>query len=85
MTITVLTPDKKLFEGTGTSVSAPGVEGRFQILRNHAPLVSALGTGGVVIERADGKRISFDIERGFAEVHRNEVNLLVQGTSNYRE
>ena len=81
MTITVLSPEKELYKGAVTSVTVPGVEGEFQILRNHAPLVSALQEGGVVIRRADDATVTMNIKRGFVEVLHNEVSLLVQGPS----
>ena len=81
MTITVLSPEKELYKGTITSVTLPGVEGEFQILRNHAPLVSALKEGGVTIRRADDKTVTMKIGRGFVEVLHNEVSLLVQGAT----
>jgi len=85
MNISVLTPEKELYSGSINSISVPGVEGKFQVLRNHAPIVSALAEGGVTIKRADGKFITFNIERGFIEVLNNKVALLVQGAKNYRD
>ena len=79
MTITVLSPEKELYKGAITSVTLPGVEGEFQILRNHAPMVSALTEGGVTIRRADSATVTMQIDRGFVEVLHNEVSLLVQG------
>lgn len=81
MMITVLSPEKELYKGAVTSVTLPGVEGEFQILRNHSPLVSALREGGVVIRRADDATVTLNIERGFVEVLHNEVSLLVQGAT----
>lgn len=83
MNISVLAPDKEIFKGAILSVSVPGVEGKFQILKDHAPIVSALQEGSVMIRRADGHMITFTIQRGFIEVLNNEVSLLVQGTKNY--
>ena len=85
MNISVLTPEKELYTGAITSVQVPGVEGKLQILRNHAPIVSALKEGTVTVRRADGQLITFTIERGFLEVLNNEVRLLVQGAANYRD
>jgi len=82
MQITVLTPDKEVFEGAITSVKVPGLGGQFEILGNHAPLVSALGTGEVRLLIKGGKKMTFSIEKGFIEVLRDNVSLLVQG---YRE
>jgi len=50
MNISVLTPDRTIFTGSITSVILPGVEGSFQLLDNHAPLVSALSGGKVMLE-----------------------------------
>ena len=79
MNITVLTPDKEIFNGEITSVKVPGTGGEFQVLKNHAPIVSSLSKGKVVIVKADGGKVNFSIEKGFIEVLRNEVSLLVQG------
>ncbi len=79
MNITVLTPDKEVFQGAISSVKVPGITGEFEILNNHAPLVSALGEGKVRIVKDGGDRLNFKIEKGFIEVLKNEVSLLVQG------
>ncbi|WP_020570562.1 F0F1 ATP synthase subunit epsilon [Neolewinella persica] len=60
MTISVLTPDCTIFSGSITSVSLPGVEGSFQLLNNHAPLVSALSEGKVTLETAGGAYMLYD-------------------------
>jgi F-type H+-transporting ATPase subunit epsilon len=79
MQISVLTPDKEIFEGEITSVRVPGVGGQFEVLNNHAPIVSALGEGEVRLTQKNGEKISFGIEKGFIEVLKNKVALLVQG------
>ena len=81
MTITVLTPDKEIFSGDITSVKVPGTGGEFQVLKNHAALVSSLSKGKVTIQKTDGSKMSFDIEKGFIEVLKNDVSLLVQGVA----
>lgn len=79
MNITVLSPDKEIFQGTVTSVKVPGVNGQFEILNNHAAIVSALVEGEVRLLEQSGKKTTFEIEKGFIEVLNNEVALLVQG------
>ncbi len=81
MNITVLSPDKELFSGEITGVKVPGINGQFEILNNHAAIVSALASGGVRITKAGGASMTFSIEKGFVEVLHNEVSLLVQGVS----
>ena len=79
MNITVLTPDKEIFKGEITSVKVPGTGGQFQVLKNHAPIVSSLSNGKIAIVKADGGKLNFSIEKGFFEVLKNEISLLVQG------
>ncbi|MBK8723867.1 MAG: ATP synthase F1 subunit epsilon [Saprospiraceae bacterium] len=79
MNIIVLTPDKEIFNGAIKSVKVPGKDGQFQVLNNHAAIVSALTEGEVTIAKEDGSKLKFNIEKGFLEVFRNEVSLLVQG------
>lgn len=79
MNITVLTPDREIYKGVVTSVKVPGVDGQFEILNNHAPLVSALGEGSVRLKLSNNENMTFSIEKGFIEVLKNEVSLLVQG------
>ena len=81
MNISVLTPDKEVFKGEITSVKVPGSGGQFQVLKNHAPVVSALSKGNVTIAKTDGSKLVFGIEKGFIEVLNNEISLLVQGVT----
>ncbi len=79
MNISILTPDKEVFEGEITSVKVPGITGQFEILNNHAAVVSALGEGEVRVIKQGGERMSITIEKGFIEVLNNNISLLVQG------
>ena len=79
MNITVLTPDREVFKGGIKSVKVPGIGGEFQVLSNHAPVVSALKKGSVTLEKTEGGKMTFSIQKGFIEVLNNEVSLLVQG------
>ena len=79
MVISVLTPDRSVFEGEIQSVKVPGVSGEFEILKGHAALVSALKNGAVRIIEQNGTKKTFDIEKGFIEVLNDNVSLLVQG------
>ncbi len=79
MNITILTPDREIFKGAITSVKVPGTDGQFQVLSRHAAMVSALGKGEVTVNRNEGGKLQFSIQRGFIEVLNNEISLLVQG------
>ena len=79
MDLIVLTPEKKIFSGEISSVKVPGSTGQFEILKDHAPIVSSLVTGPVRIISSNGSKTVFNIAKGFIEVLGNEVSLLVQG------
>lgn len=64
MNITVLTPEKEIFHGNINSVKVPGSQGAFQVLKNHAPIVSSLEEGKVTIVTAGGGFRFFDEESG---------------------
>ena len=61
MNITILTPEREIFAGPIKSIKVPGVKGEFQILQNHAPIVSALAAGKVTIVTASGDYRYFDL------------------------
>ncbi len=79
MHISILTPDREIFTGDIKSVRVPGSDGQFQILNNHAPIISSLQKGEVEVLKADGTKLNFTIEKGFVENLNNAVSLLVQG------
>jgi len=78
MNLLALTPEKELFNGEISSVKVPGVNGQFEILNGHAPIVAALGSGEVRILNDSGVKTILNIEKGFIEVINNEVSLLIQ-------
>lgn len=77
MLLEVVTPDKKVFEGEASSVTFPGSDGEFQVLSNHAPLISALGKGKMTI-KASGKEEVVMIDGGVVEVLNNNVVVLAE-------
>ena len=79
MNLIVLTREKEIYNGTVTSVKVPGINGSFEILQNHAPIVAALGEGEIRILDKSGSKKTFMVKKGFIEVLKNEVSLLVQG------
>ncbi|HEX5111644.1 MAG TPA: F0F1 ATP synthase subunit epsilon [Saprospiraceae bacterium] len=81
MHLVILTPDKELFHGKVKSVNVPALDGRFEVLNNHAPIVAALGKGEVRYQLTKGEKKSLRIENGYIEVLRNEVSLLVTGVT----
>ena len=78
MDLTVLTPDKEVFLGPIKSVKVPGSNGQFQILNNHAPIVSALGTGKMTVIDADSQTQEYTISGGVVEMNDNKVIVLAE-------
>jgi len=78
MTLEILTPDKKVFEGEATSVTLPGTLGFFEILSHHAPIISTLQDGKVVV-RGSSKEEVFYIKGGVVEALNNVVTVLAEG------
>jgi F-type H+-transporting ATPase subunit epsilon len=64
MNITILTPDKEIFRGQIASVKVPGVTGQFQVLKNHAPIVSSLEKGTVTLITDAGEYQYYDEASG---------------------
>ena len=80
MTLEILTPDKKVFEGEASSVTLPGTLGFFEILNNHAPIISTLNDGKLTIKGAPGtKEDVFFIQGGVVEALNNKVTVLAEG------
>ncbi len=78
MKVQIITPDKTLFEGDAKLVQLPGTDGSFELLNNHAPLISALKKGLVKIKDDDEKEQFFEIRGGVIEVIKNKVLILAE-------
>lgn len=75
MKLEIITPEKHIFDGETDLVQLPGIDGLFEILNNHAPMIAALGKGKVKI----GNNNSFqflEIKGGIVEVLNNKIIVL---------
>ncbi len=77
MFLEIISPDRVIFSGDVNSVQFPGKEGSFEILNDHAPIISLLQTGEIRIIKADGEKEYFQTDSGFVEVLNNKVTVLV--------
>lgn len=75
MILEIISPEKKLFSGEASSVTVPGSSGMFQVLNNHAPIISTLKKGTVKVATAEGEK-TFEINGGVVEVLNNKVVVL---------
>jgi F-type H+-transporting ATPase subunit epsilon len=79
MLLEILTPEKKLFSGDVQGVQLPGIDGLFEVLDKHAPLVSALGVGNIKVLQKGSASETYAIKGGFVEVINNKATVLVEG------
>lgn len=77
MHLKIYSPEKVLFDDKIISVKFPGINGFFQVLKNHAPLISALREGNIEIQ-GEKKKSNIRISGGFIEVLNNELSALVE-------
>lgn len=81
MFLEIVTPDEKIFEGEVTSATFPGSDGSFQVLENHAPLISTLGDGDIkfiqMVEKKPEETI-INVSGGVVEIHNNNVTVLAE-------
>jgi len=82
LTVSVISPERVLFEGQAASVVAPAFDGEVGILPSHAPMVTLLGTGTLRLTGGDGAK-SFEVKGGFLQVADDEVRVVTeQATAN---
>ncbi|MFH1001484.1 MAG: ATP synthase F1 subunit epsilon [Bacteroidota bacterium] len=78
MNLNIITPDKSIFKDEASLVQLPGVDGSFEILENHAPLISALKKGKLKVIKTDKTEVFFEINGGIVEVLNNKVLILAK-------
>ncbi len=78
MFLEIITPDKTVFTGEVGLIQLPGIDGSFEILNNHAPLISVLKKGKIKIKKKDKNLHYFEINGGIIEVLKNKVLILAE-------
>ena len=74
----IITPDTTLFEGSVKLVQLPGIDGSFEILTNHAPLISVLGEGKIKVQHDNDELEYFEVKGGVIEVLKNKILILAE-------
>lgn len=78
MNLEIITPDKSIFSGEVSLVQLPGIDGSFEILNNHAPLISVLKKGKIKIKDDKDQEQFFEVNGGVVEVLKNKVLILAE-------
>ena len=81
MQLDILTPDKKVFSGEVVSSTLPGIDGSFQILNSHAPIISLLDAGILKYVDASNQETIVNVTGGLVEVLNNTIIVLADGIS----
>lgn len=76
MKVTIVSPERVLFEGEADGVKVPGEKGRFEILKGHAPIISTLSAGEVACSGAEPFTLA--VKDGFVEVAEDVVSVCVE-------
>ena len=76
MKIEIITPDRNIYSGEVRSVRVPGRKGSFQVLKDHAPIISTLDAGPVIMADEQGTEVRYEITGGVIEVKKNRIILL---------
>lgn len=62
MQLEIITPEKEIFKGEAEAVQFPGLDGSFQVLNGHAPVISALASGDVKVDLTESYSSDEEIE-----------------------
>lgn len=76
LNLEIVTPAKSVFNGTVKSITVPGSVGSFQVLKNHAPILSTIDIGKIKVELQDGSDKFYASGGGTIEVNNNKILLL---------
>ncbi|WP_036602504.1 ATP synthase F1 subunit epsilon [Olivibacter sitiensis] len=82
MNLQIITPDKSIYKGEAISVVVPGSAGSFEILKQHAPIISTLDDGKVIVRQSKGVESTFYIKGGVVEVLNDNIIVLADGILN---
>ena len=80
LTVSVISPERVLFEGQASGVVAPGYDGELGILPGHAPLMTVLGKGVLRLQGA-GEGARFQVQGGFLQVVDNVVRVVTESAT----
>lgn len=85
ISLEIITPSKQAFSGKVKSITVPGTAGSFQVLFNHAPLLSTFEIGKIKLEDLEGKEIEFATSGGTVEVTENKILILADSLESKEE
>jgi F-type H+-transporting ATPase subunit epsilon len=80
MFLEIVTPDRKIYSGEIHLIQLPGSLGSFEILKNHAPIISTLERGSIKVIDSEGQETRIDVQGGVVEAADNKIIVLAETT-----
>ena len=78
MKIGIVTPGSTIYEGEVSSAQFPGLDGSFEVMNNHAPMIAALKKGKIKVIEAKKNTLFFDVNGGVVEILKNKIQVLAE-------
>ena len=78
LSLRIVTPERVEYDGAIKSIIVPGTMGSFEVLENHAPIISSLEKGVVEYTTTEGEKQTMTIIGGFIEVQKNILSKCVE-------
>jgi F-type H+-transporting ATPase subunit epsilon len=80
MQLEILTPEHRVYSGSVYGIQLPGIEGSFEVLDKHAPMIASLGAGKMKIikDKSGSNNELYEITGGFVEVINNMASVLIE-------
>jgi F-type H+-transporting ATPase subunit epsilon len=82
MFVKVITPEQQVFEGEVNQAKFPGISGEFEVLKDHAALISTLNKGKMMLNTVSEGQKEYMIEGGVVEILNNQISVLIEGLVN---
>ena len=82
MQLEIISPEKTMYEGSAKLVQLPGSNGSFEIMDNHAPIISTLKKGKIKIISENNQTEFIDINGGVIEMMKNKIIILAEPSRN---
>ena len=79
MIVEIITPEDLVYKGEISLIQLPGMDGLFELLDNHAPMITLLSVGKIKLIEKNNTTLHFSIEGGVVEVLKNKVLVLAEG------
>ena len=84
MKVEIITPEDLVYKGEVSLIQLPGIDGLFELLNNHAPMITLLSVGNIKLVEENDNNVFFSIQGGVVEVLKNKILVLAEGCKRKR-